>query len=32
MQAFGHASQQETLAYLCIQVEEVESIYTALEL
>ncbi len=32
MQAFGHASQQQTLAYLCIQDEEIESIYTALEL
>ena len=32
MQAFGHASQQQTLAYLCIQDEEIESIYTSLEL
>ncbi len=32
MQAFGHATQQQTLAYLCIQDEEIESIYTALEL
>ena len=32
MQAFGHASQQQTLSYLCIQDEEIESIYTALEL
>lgn len=32
MQAFGHASQQQTLAYLCIQDEEIESIYSALEL
>ncbi len=32
MQAFGHSSQQQTLAYLCIQDEEIESIYTALEL
>lgn len=32
MQAYGHASQQQTLAYLCIQDEEIESIYTALEL
>ena len=31
MQAFGHATQQQTLAYLCIQDEEIESIYTALE-
>ncbi len=32
MQAFGHASQQQTLSYLCIQDEEIESICTALEL
>lgn len=32
MQAFGHASQQQTLSYLCIQDEEIVSIYTALEL
>ena len=32
MQAFGHASQQQTLSYLCIHDEEIESIYTALEL
>lgn len=32
MQAFGHASQQQTLSYLCIQDAEIESIYTALEL
>ena len=32
MQAFGHASQQQTLSYLCIQDEEIESIYTTLEL
>ncbi|MEL6368168.1 MAG: tyrosine-type recombinase/integrase [Pseudomonadota bacterium] len=32
MQAFGHASQHQTLAYLCIQDEEIESIYTAMEL
>ena len=32
MQAFGHASQQQTLAYLCIQDEEIKSIYTSLEL
>lgn len=31
-QAFGHASQQQTLAYLCIQNEEFDSIYTSLEL
>lgn len=32
MQAFGHASQQQTLSYPCIQDQEIESIYTALEL
>lgn len=32
MQAFGHASQQQTLAYLCIQDEEIDSIYTSMEL
>jgi hypothetical protein len=32
MQAFGHASQQQPLAYLCIQDEEIDSIYTSLEL
>ena len=28
MQALDHATQQQTLAYLCIQDEEIESIYT----
>ena len=32
MTAFGHATQQQTLAYLCIQDEEIKSIYTSLEL
>ena len=32
MQALGHATQQQTLAYLCIQDEEIDSIYTSLEL
>ena len=32
MQTFGHATQQQTLAYLCIQDQEIKSIYTALEL
>ena len=32
MQAFGHATQQRTLGYLCIQDVEIESIYTALEI
>ena len=27
MQAFGHASQQQTLAYLWIQEEEIEFVY-----
>lgn len=32
MSAFGHATQQQTLAYLCIQEEEIKSIYTAMDL
>ncbi|MGI9287517.1 MAG: tyrosine-type recombinase/integrase, partial [Pseudomonadales bacterium] len=32
MQAFGHASQQQTLSYLGIQPEEIELIYTSLAL
>lgn len=32
MQAFGHATQQQTLSYLCIQDEEIDSIYTKMEL
>ena len=32
MTAFGHATQQQTLAYLCIQEEEIDSIYTAMDL
>lgn len=32
MQAFGHATQQQTLGYLCIQDEEIDSIYTSMEL
>lgn len=32
MQAFGHATQQQTLDYLCIQDVEIDSIYTSLEL
>lgn len=32
MTAFGHASQQHTLTYLCIQDKEIESIYISLEL
>ncbi len=27
MEAFGHATQQQTLAYLCIQVQEVADLY-----
>jgi integrase len=27
MEAFGHATQQQTLAYLCIQAEEIAQIY-----
>lgn len=32
MQAFGHASLHQILAYLSIRDEEIESIYTSLEL
>lgn len=32
MQAFGHSTQQQTLAYLCVQDEEIENIYTDMEL
>jgi hypothetical protein len=32
MQAFGHATQQQTLEYLCIQEAEIDSIYTKMEL
>lgn len=32
MQAFGHASQQQTLSYLCIQDEEIENVYISMEL
>lgn len=32
MRAFGHASQRQTLEYLCIQEAEIDSIYTSLEL
>ena len=27
MEAFGHATQQQTLSYLCIQAQEVEEMY-----
>lgn len=32
MQAFGHATQQQTLTYLCIQEQEINDIYMQLEL
>lgn len=32
MQAFGHATQQQTLDYLCIQDKEIDAIYISLEL
>ena len=32
MRAYGHASQRQTLEYLCIQEAEIDSIYTSLEL
>ena len=32
MEAFGHSSQKQTLAYLCIQSRDIEEIYTGLEL
>ena len=27
MEAFGHATQQQTLNYLCIQADEIKKIY-----
>jgi len=32
MQALGHATQRQTMAYLCIQEKEIENVYTSLEL
>lgn len=32
MQALGHATQRQTMEYLCIQEKEIENVYTALEL
>ena len=32
MTAYGHATQQQTLEYLCIEAEEISALYTALEL
>ena len=32
MQTFGHATQRQTIEYLCIQEKEIDNIYTALEL
>ncbi len=28
MEAYGHATQQQTLAYLCIQAEDIKNIYS----
>ena len=32
MQALGHATQRQTMAYLCIQEKEIDNVYTGLEL
>ena len=32
MQALGHATQRQTMEYLCIQEKEIENVYTAMEL
>ena len=32
MRAFGHATQQQTMDYLCIQDDEIDALYTELEL
>ena len=32
MLALGHATQRQTMAYLCIQEKEIENVYTSLEL
>lgn len=32
MRALGHASQRQTMEYLCVQEKEIENVYTALEL
>ncbi len=32
MQALGHATQRQTMAYLCIQEKEIQNVYTSLEL
>lgn len=32
MKAFGHSSETQTLGYLCIQSQEIEALYTNLEL
>lgn len=32
MQALGHATQRQTMAYLCIQEKEIENVYKSLEL
>ena len=32
MVAYGHATQQQTLEYLCIESEEIRALFTSLEL
>ena len=32
MQALGHATQRQTMEYLCIQEKKIENVYTAMEL
>ena len=32
MEAFGHASQKQTLSYLCIQEQEIQNVYMELAL
>jgi integrase len=32
MEAFGHSTEAQTLAYLCIQNNEIQDLYTGLEL
>ena len=32
MEAFGHANQKQTLAYLCIQEKEIQDLYLGMEL
>jgi len=32
MEAFGHSTQRQTLNYLCIEPDDIQALYTALEL